>query len=592
MNERRKKGLMVQVVILFIIGILVMVIFSYFSARNLSDVTVRSEIEHKAINTGEEAELCIKEYPAYNWLLNYCYEHVDDMDIEYDVDFTTGTKTEKKYDELIDRNPDFQIEYADEKEVKSLSKEDQKLYAEIVYSWITTRLNQIKRSNEIDFLFCILTDDSCKEQFFVFSGAEEGAVRGEDYEEIYPLGKIVKTSQSQRVGMKGAMENDRHIADAGKYMDYYTYLDKVGDQTALLGMSYSTAGYKDATWEQTRRDIFMNLLILILLAIVCMALLYQVVLKPLKEVQESIRAYKETKDSDAVEERLKKILTQNEIGQLSDDIIDLTKEIDNHVSKIEKITAREERIEAELDMSRRIQEAMIPSTFPAFPERKEFDIYATMDPAREVGGDFYDFYMIDEDHLGFMIADVSGKGIPAALFMMASKIIFQSIAMLGGSTDEILTRANEAICSSNPYDMFVTAWVGILELSTGKVTASNAGHEYPVVRQKGGPFRLLKDKHGLVVGGLEGIRYDSYEFQLEPGDKVFIYTDGVPEASNTDKQMFTLERLLTALNQDTEGSPEMILENVKVSVEAFTKEAEQFDDMTMLCLEYKGKQNN
>ncbi|MBQ6497026.1 MAG: hypothetical protein IJI74_07660, partial [Firmicutes bacterium] len=153
MNERRKIGLMIQVVILFIIGILVMVVFSYFSVRNLSDVTVRNEIEHKAVNTGEEAELCIKEYPAYNWLLNYCYNHKDEMDIEYDVDFTTGTRTEQKYDELIDRNPDFQIEYADEKEVRSLSKEDQKLYAEIVYSWITTRLNQIKRSNEIDFLF-------------------------------------------------------------------------------------------------------------------------------------------------------------------------------------------------------------------------------------------------------------------------------------------------------------------------------------------------------------------------------------------------------------------------------------------------------
>ena len=588
MNERKKTSLMIQVVILFIVGILVMLVFSYFSARNMSDVSVRSEIEHKAINTGTEAEMCIKDFPTYAWVIDYCYNHEEDMDIEYDVDYTTGKKTEKKCKQLIEHNPGFQIEYADVDDVKALSKDDQKLYAEIVYSWITTRLNEIKRSNEIDFLFCILTDESCKEQYFVFSGADEGAVRGEDYEEIYPLGKIVKASDTQIVGMKGAIESDTHIASAGKYLDYYAYLDTIGDKIALLGMSYSTADFKNATWTQTRRDIFMNLLIQILLAIVCMALLYQVALKPLKEVQESIRTYKETKDSGAVEDSLKNIVTRNEIGELKGDIIDLTKEIDNHVNQIEKITAREERIAAELDMSRRIQASMIPNTYPAFPERDEFDVYAIMEPAREVGGDFYDFFLIDKDHLGIIIADVSGKGIPAALFMMASKIIFQSIAMLGGKTEDILNRANDAICSSNPYDMFVTAWVGILEIPTGKIIAANAGHEYPVVRQNGGSFKLVKDKHGFVVGGIEGASYESYEIQLEPGDKIFVYTDGVPEAADADKNMFGLERMLSALNEDVNASPEQTIDNIKAAVSAFTKDAEQFDDTTMLCLEYKG----
>ncbi len=592
MNERKTTSLLVQVVVLFIVGILIMCIFSYFSSVNLSDVAVKSEIEHQAVDTGEEAAQCIMEYPASEWLLEYCYEHADEMDIEYDVDYTTGKETEKKCQKLEANNPGFQAGYAAVEEVEALSPEDQKLYAEVLYSWITARLNQIKRSNNIDFLFCILTDDNNDEQFFVFSGSEEGDVRGTEYEQIYTLGVTVEASDTQKTGMQGAKENERHIADAGKYMDYYMYLDKFDDRTALLGMSYSTEGLKSEILSQTIRDILLILCIQILLAFVCLALLYQVVLQPLEKVQRSIRAYKETKNSTVVAEKLDKALPNNEIGLLGDAVVDLTKAIDNHVDKIEKITAKEERIAAELDMSRRIQASMIPNTYPAFPERKEFDIYATMEPAREVGGDFYDFYLIDEDHLGFMIADVSGKGIPAALFMMASKIIFQSIAMLGGTAEEILTKANDAICGSNPYDMFVTAWIGILEISTGKITAANAGHEYPVVRQNGEPFRLLKDKHGLVVGGLEGAAYESYEIQMEPGDKIFIYTDGIPEASDADKNMFGLEHMLSALNDDLDATPEETLRNVKSSVSAFTKDAEQFDDMTMLCFQYKGKQNH
>ena len=245
--------------------------------------------------------------------------------------------------------------------------------------------------------------------------------------------------------------------------------------------------------------------------------------------------------------------------------------------------------QTELTMATRIQTSMLPCVFPAFPEREEFEIYASMDPAREVGGDFYDFFLVDEDHLCMVMADVSGKGVPAALFMMASKIILQSCAMLGQSPGEILTKTNEAICSNNPEDMFVTVWVGILELSTGRLRAANAGHEYPVIKQPDGGFELYKDRHGLVVGGMEGVRYQEYELQLRPGAKLFVYTDGVPEATNPEQELFGLERTVAALNARPEASPEEILKTVRRSVDDFVKDAEQFDDLTMLCVEYKGK---
>ena len=203
---------------------------------------------------------------------------------------------------------------------------------------------------------------------------------------------------------------------------------------------------------------------------------------------------------------------------------------------------------------------------------------------------FYDYFLIDEDHLCLVIADVSGKGVPAALFMMASKIILQSCARLGRSASEILYRTNEAICDSNQVQMFVTVWVGILEISTGKITAANAGHEYPVIRQPDGAYELLKDRHGFVVGGMEGVRYREYELTLQPGARLFLYTDGVPEATDAEGNMFGTDRMLQALNREPQAHPQQVLKNVRAAVDGFVLDAEQFDDLTMLCLEYNGKQ--
>ena len=243
--------------------------------------------------------------------------------------------------------------------------------------------------------------------------------------------------------------------------------------------------------------------------------------------------------------------------------------------------------QTELQTAATIQESMIPHLFPPFPDRQEFDLYATMNAAKEVGGDFYDFFLIDDDHLCLIMADVSGKGVPACLFMMMSKTILQNCALLGKSAAEILELTNEALCTNNSVEMFVTVWLGILEISTGRITAANAGHEYPAL-QKGSRFELLKDVHGFVIGGMEGIKYREYDIQMEPGDKLFLYTDGVPEASDREKKMFGTERMLASLNTAPDSSAEEILGKVSKDMKDFVKGEEQFDDVTMLCLEYKG----
>jgi len=280
--------------------------------------------------------------------------------------------------------------------------------------------------------------------------------------------------------------------------------------------------------------------------------------------------------------------TGDEVEALAESFATLSARTLQYVDQVRSVTAEKERIGTELALATNIQASMLPHIFPAFPEREEFDIFASMDPAKEVGGDFYDYFLVDDDHLCMIIADVSGKGVPAALFMMASKIILQSSAMLHFSPEEILQRANRTICMNNEMEMFVTVWLGILELSTGKLIAANAGHEIPALRKPGQPFELFRDKHGFVIGGMEGVKYRPYEIQLEPGSKLFLYTDGVAEATSAEKELFGTDRMIDALNTDPDAAPEQLLKNVRAAVDGFVKEAEQFDDLTMLCLEYKG----
>ena len=261
-------------------------------------------------------------------------------------------------------------------------------------------------------------------------------------------------------------------------------------------------------------------------------------------------------------------------------------------AKEEERKKEEERISRELNMAASIQIGALPSIFPAFPDRKDFEIYASMTPAKEVGGDFYDFFMVDDNHLGMVIADVSDKGVPAALFMMSAKMIISSHAKMGKSPKDVLEAANAALTSSNNEEMFVTVWLGILDLRTGLLTAANAGHECPVLRQPGGPFKVIKDRHGFILGAMPDILYKEYELLLKPGAKLFVYTDGVPEASNDKQEFFGIERVVSALNQDVDGTPQSILETVHNAVNEFAAGAPQFDDLTMMCLQYNGMAGN
>ena len=278
-----------------------------------------------------------------------------------------------------------------------------------------------------------------------------------------------------------------------------------------------------------------------------------------------------------------------ELKNLAASINTMETDMVRYIENLTAATAEKERIGTELAFAKAIQESSIPNEYPAFPDRSDFDIYGFMLPAKEVGGDFYNFFLIDDDHLGIVIGDVSGKGIPAALFMMVINILISNRARMGGTPADILDYVNKDVMEHNTSGMFVTVWLGILELSTGKVIAANAGHDDALICHKNRETAPVKTKHNIVIGAFEEAWYTNFEFTLEKGDKMLLYTDGLTEATDAHDQLFGRERAIQALDVYKDKSPKAIIEGVKSRVDEFVGQAPQFDDLTMLCLEFRNE---
>ncbi|MBQ9664127.1 MAG: SpoIIE family protein phosphatase [Oscillospiraceae bacterium] len=464
------------------------------------------------------------------------------------------------------------------------------------YRAVWERLDRLCNTSDATFIYVIQPDladyghirfvfSTVNSRFSEYSPYEAGFVRettNDEYREQY------------RSLYEGRSETELQYLVNGQYTKEEYHLTAM---QALKGADGATKGIVCVQRQLSslepiihpfHRSILRVLLVIVLLVVLGQSIyMHRVLIRPVRRISEEAKRFAAENRQSSVK-LSDQIRTRDEIGLLADSIDQMEEQVADYIDNLTVITAEKERITTELSLAKRIQEAMLPHIFPPFPERKEFDLYASMTPAKEIGGDFYDFFLIDEDHLGLVMADVSGKGIPAALFMMICKTILQSCAMLGQSPAEILTKTNEAICSNNQVDMFVTVWIGILEISTGKLRAANAGHEYPVLKRAGGSFELFKDRHGLVVGAMSGVKYREYELQLEPGDELFVYTDGVPEAIDAENHAFGTQRMVSALNLEPDAGPEALLHHVQRELDAFVNGADQFDDITMLGFVYHG----
>lgn len=313
--------------------------------------------------------------------------------------------------------------------------------------------------------------------------------------------------------------------------------------------------------------------------------------KPINSLASAASSYVEAKEEGEVSAlALLDIHTGDEVENLSHALKRMERDINGYIENLTHVTAEKERIGAELSVATHIQASMLPCIFPAFPNRREFDIYATMTPAKEVGGDFYDFFLVDDDHLAVVIADVSGKGVPAALFMVIAKTLIKDHTQSGKPPEEVFTEVNRQLCEANDENLFVTAWMGVLEISTGKLVYVNAGHNPPVIGRKNWETEFLRSRPGFVLAGLDFTKYRAGSLELMPGDLLYLYTDGVTEAMNTAQELYGEERLKRTLDANVSAAPEEIFKAVKKDLDDFVADAPQFDDITMLAMRYLGRE--
>ncbi len=511
--------------------------------------------------------------------INIWINHPDEMT---DVSRTQSPREEALRKRLLEIAPEGYLQISNE--LFQTLDWDQKTYLSRMLHYVCHSLFfSSKDEQHVDDLYLYVAEGPKKGLVLLNGKTEEGLFQNEmlDYEEIERncrnYSEVVSTE-----GVSWIWTNAGGLLskEYGVHVDYYI------DGGPLI------KGYCEIPINEMYNSMafivgFSNRSYLLMgfASLYVLVFLYFVLLRPLTVFQESIDGYRQNKDVKKVAESVSAIHSRNEIQDLALDFSDLTRDIAGYTEEVSRLTGERERISSELCLATNIQKSALPVDFP---DCSEFSLYALMEPAKEVGGDFYDFFPIGKDYLGLVIADVSDKGVPAALFMMASKLRINARAMAGGTPGEILTEVNAQICAENKTKMFVTVWLGILNLQTGELSCANAGHEYPIIRGQDGLFHLYRDKHGLVLGGMQGIRYKTYSLQLNPGDAVFVYTDGVPEARNAQDEFYRTDRLETVLNRAPELHPRELLKAVRTDVAKFVQDAPQFDDITMMCVTWKG----
>ena len=590
--DKKRKGIVKQITNpVFIISVIIIVIAVITFVLFNMTVLLNQRFEYTTQIAGEVVTT-IEDYKSLDFLVPYWHDHYDEMEFFY------GNREIliDKESELAELIPDYaDEEHVTVEQVLALDEDGQRLFAEVCYYQLCEDFDRIKSSYGPLFLYSFSIDGD--NQFFYITGTKEDELRESSGGEIFELGctypyqagryptldSLIATGEpADRIELSLNKDADRTAVHV------FAPVTCNGQMVMIVGVSTDWADLIDYTLGLTEFLAGFIIVLVASLTLMFFRLLRKYAVSPLFKERDIIKTYEQDKNSAKAVPELKKINSDNEIEELADAFSSMLVEIERYMEETQKTAVEKERLGAELSMAASIQESQLPSKFPAFPDRKDFDIYASMEPAKEVGGDFYDFFLVDEDHIAMVMADVSGKGIPASLFMMISKLLLQSRIMMGESPAEALSNTNSQLMQNNEVHQFVTVWLAVFDLKTGKGIAANAGHEHPVIRRAGGKYELVEYKHSPPVATMRKLKFRDHEFELNPGDSLFVYTDGVPEATNSDNELFGTERMLEALNKDPYASCESVLKNVSEGIDEFVAGAEQFDDITMLCFKYFG----
>ncbi len=519
--------------------------------------------------------ITMKSYRSLPWLMEYWTENAQALaeDLKSESADSNNEISDRKLAEVTSE------------QAESYSADEQFFFAKICYERIADYFEQQFIIHNLDDLFLIVPDES--DNALILFDAERNA------DGTYRLGQyrdILEEEKEWNNYETVITDNTTWIWGQYSSDDDFGFFREIpfgnSDQSAFLCNSFKRSEiYEHMNFVSASRSRAIRYLILS--AFIILLSLYLMLLNPLSKISRTVQRYQMDKDPDTVEADMKKIQLKNEIGSFADEFTSLAHEMDRYTKQAAQLAGEKERVNTELRMASDIQVSALPRIFPAFPDRTDFDIYGGMHPAKAVGGDFYDFFLLDEDHLAFLIADVSDKGVPAALFMMSAKNLINYRTHEGGTPAEIMTAVNSHLCDNNDACMFVTAWLGILDLSTGILTCVNAGHEPPALKIGEGPFYMPDNGgHGSVIGLMPDGDYKDREIKLAYGDIIFLYTDGVKDALNVSEDYYGAERMLACLEKAKDETPEGIIRSLNEDIDAFTGGAEQFDDITMLCVKY------
>jgi len=560
------------------------------------------------------------------WYVDYWMNHYEEMEIdlsdtaidnyadaylelyevykaEYGIDIDTLIVKE-----IVDSEGgcSYQMDYSGiDPEV--LSPKSQNLFAKMIYYRLAADFDSIKQGSNLKHVYCAVPIEGDGDQaMYIFSGKRDDELYGTKKDNIYTLGTIGTISREKYPSFYETFETGEVIKKEALFVSdptdssntgsirchfYVPVCDDEGNTLCVIAVSDELDNIKGLIKLPLTVMMIMYLSTMVFCAIIVAHVLKHRAIVPINTMQKMVKEYGETKDGDKLRANMgsitvKKRINKNEIGVLAGEIADMSDELSQYIEDVKNMTSKHERLSTELDLATKIQRSALLEDFDCFPRDWNISVCGSMDPAKEVGGDFYDFVQIDDDHVAFIIGDVSGKGIPASLLMMISMTLFRNEISYGKDPGIIMGAVNRALCTRNFENMFVTAWIGILEISTGIVKTANAGHENPVIKRKDGSVVEIKGKHGLVLAGMDGVKYETSEIHLSRGDVLMVYTDGVPEAINIDDEQYGVDRLKKCLILSNASTPKEYIEDVILDMNKFVQNADQFDDTTMLVISY------
>ena len=463
-----------------------------------------------------------------------------------------------------------------------------------VWDSTNARLNELAETAQLKYIYLTVVSVDYKSRTYVFDAVNSNALNNP-----YPLGYVESLEKKTPV----YIEDLKRIFEQGGIQSYFSYTaggghittsipvkDFTGSVVAVLSVVKPMTEIAEYKANYLRTLILAALGFTIFFVILYSLSLFTGMVKPLMMIIDETSHFAEHHGE--LSGVLKKIKNRDELGLLAHSIEKMSGDMNRYINDLTQATAEKERIGAELNVATKIQSEMLPRVFPPYKNHPEIELFATMTPAKEVGGDFYDFFMVDDDHFVVSVADVSGKGVPAALFMVIAKTLLKDAAYRFKTPAEIFEHVNETLCESNESGLFVTCWLAIFEISTGKLTFANAGHTSPVI-YKDGEISFLESKPNLMLAAMEGIPYKNHEISIKPGDRLFLYTDGITEATNSSNQLYGEERLLSIMKTEKAKNltSKELLAFVRSDIDKFVAQAPQFDDITMLEMVYKSKNN-